>query len=47
MGTRENRLGGVVLTGTHNLCLDRNMKNIRFLSENFQGFDGEIFNIIE
>ena len=36
MGTHLNCLGEAVLTSNHNLCLSRNMKNISFLSENFQ-----------
>ena len=36
MGVRKNRLAEAVLTSTHNLYFNRNMKNISFLSENFQ-----------
>ena len=35
------------LTSTHNLCFEQKYENIRILSENFQFFGGEIFNIFE
>ena len=48
MGTRKNHLAEAVLTSTHNICFSRNMKKISaILSENFQCFGGEIFNIFE
>ena len=47
MGTRWNRLGDAVLTSIHNLCLSRNMKNIKILIGKLSVFGGEIFNIFE
>ena len=40
--------GEEVLTITHNLCFGQKYEKIsEFLSENFQFFGGEIFNILE
>ena len=41
-------LAEAVLTSTYNLCFEQKYKkNIKFLSEKFQGFLGEIFYIFE
>ena len=49
MGTRLNRLGEAVLTGTHNLCFEQlNEKYQNFyLKIFFSVFGDEIFNIFQ
>ena len=48
MGTRYNRLAESVLTSIHNLCFEQKYEKInKTLSENFQFFGGENFNIFE
>ena len=39
MGTRKNRLGEAVLTGTHNLCFEQKY-------ENYQNFSSESFHFL-
>ena len=45
VGTRYNRLGGAVLTSTHNLCFEQKYENIRIFHRKVFIFGGKILNI--
>ena len=47
VGTRYNRLAEADLTSIYNLCVSRNMKNIRIFIRKFSVFGGKSFSIFE